>query len=226
MENRLEIIGIEGCIGIGKTTLLKNLNLERYNGKVDVLYEPHEKFNTFLHYKPLDLLYTDPKENAFICQLHIFDICRQELEDKLRQISPECQVLITDRSIMSPTIFNNTLLDVGYLTKYQYDFIIEYAKQNIQRMETEFPIVKPTAYFYLKDNNDNNVSVQNIKDRDFSKENEFPPLREYLHTLTSHMNEFMVSQAQQDVVVYWEEMLALQYRIDHLHGFLQRFLNK
>ena len=221
-EKQLEIISIEGSIGIGKTTLLKGLDLDKYHGKVDILFESHEKFNTFLDYKPLDLFYTNPKENALICQIHIFDVCKQQLEDKLRTISPKCKVLITDRSIMSPKIFNNTLLDMGYLTEYQYDFIIDYANRNIKKMEAEFPVVKPTAYFYL--HNDISLSVQNIEDRDFSKENEFPPLRFYLHTLTKHMTYFMISQ-QQNAAIYWEEKLGLEERLEHLHLFLKDFLN-
>lgn len=222
-EKQLVIISIEGSMGTGKTTLLRNLNLDKYHGKVDILYEPHEKFNTFLNYKPLDQFYTNPNENALICQLHIFDICRQELEDKLHKISPKCEVLLTDRSIMSPKIFNNTSLDMGFLTKYQYDFLLHYIDRNIKEMEKEFPVVKPTAYFHLC--YDIPVTIQNIEDRDFSKENKFPLLIPYLQELTKHTIQFMVSQ-EQNAIIYWESKLDLSERLEHLHMFLEHFLNK
>lgn len=225
IKKQLKIITIEGTIGTGKTTLLKNLDLSKYNGKVDILYEPHEKFNTFLNYKPLDLFYTNPKENALICQMHIFDVCRQELENKLNKISPNCEILLTDRSILSPIIFNNTLLDMKFLTKYQYDFIIEHINQNIMKMEKFFHVVKPTAYFYLTTNIP--VSVENIENRNFSKENKFPLLKCYLHKLSKHMIQFMTAlEEKRNTIIFWEEKLDLKDRLYDLHKFLEHFLNK
>jgi deoxyadenosine/deoxycytidine kinase len=221
MDTKYNIIAIEGSIGIGKTTLLKNFDLERYNGVVEILYEPHEQFNNFMDkYKPLDLFYSNPKENAIISQIHIFDTCKEYLKKKLYELSPKCKVLITDRSIESPIIFLHTLRDMGYITEYQFDFLIEYANRHICEMEKEFQVVKPSGYFFLMNNP--SISVPNIEKREFSKENQFPALRYYLHILGKNMNYFMALRKQK-VPTYWEKEQKLEDRVSNLHYFLEHF---
>lgn len=222
-NKKIDIVCVEGEIGIGKTTLLQNMDLERYNGVVDILWEPHEQFNSFMiHYKPLDLFYTNPKKNALITQIHIFNVCQDYLENKLCEISPQCKVLLTDRSIMSPVIFINTLRDMGYVSEYQYDFLIEYVKRSICKMEKQFPVVKPTGYFFLMSNVSH--SIQNIGVRDFSKENQFPPLRSYLHTLNKNMEYYMALQSHK-IPMYWEKELKMEERVSNLHHFLEHFIS-
>ena len=221
MDNKqLKIISVEGNIGIGKSTLVQNLDLKRYGGCVDILLEPHEAYNTFLGYHPLDLFYTNPEINALTCQLHIFNAYKEHMEKKLYELSPQCKVLVIDRSIMSCLIFTTTLRDMGYITEFQHDFLTEYIKRNVSEMENKFPVVKPTAYFYLRNNP--TTSILNIEKRNFSKENKFSSLRLYLSKLGKNMDYYMTVDPHRSV--YSEDKLVLDNRTKNLHQMVEEYL--
>lgn len=102
-------IAIEGCIGVGKTTLAKNL-AQLFN--YDMLLENPEQ-NPFL-----EKFYRDPKSAALATQLH-FLFQRAEQMTQLEEISRASRPCIADFLLDKDQLFARTTLDDDELSIYQ-----------------------------------------------------------------------------------------------------------
>ena len=67
--SRPYVITLEGCIGVGKTTLLNHLEKSSIVEQIEIYHEPVSDFTTHFEIpelNPLNELYRSPTENAYI----------------------------------------------------------------------------------------------------------------------------------------------------------------
>lgn len=109
MENKIVIV-VEGNIGSGKTTILKNLE-EQYD--VDIFYEPVSEWENVKGHNILDLLYKDSSRWSFSFQMYIL-YTRTKVIDFIK--NSKKNVIFIDRSIIADYTFVNTLYDFKLLS--------------------------------------------------------------------------------------------------------------
>lgn len=118
----MKLFAIEGTIASGKSTLIKDLERFLPNG-VKTLIEPLKLFETYHHYKPLKLLYENPKEYSVIAQMYLSNVFLENIQNAIK--TADHKILIVERCPYSPVIFSRCLHEMGYLNDFQYDFITD-----------------------------------------------------------------------------------------------------
>ena len=114
---RRKLIAIDGNIGSGKSTLISELKLRLNN--VGFIEENLEAYTSYKEFNPLAQMYENPTQNSSITQLHII----RSINDITLKEGPNHQVLITDRSLFSPLVFENALYKSGNLSTFTKDYI-------------------------------------------------------------------------------------------------------
>ena len=134
--NRRKIIAIDGNIGSGKSTLISELKLRLNN--VGFIEEHLEMYTSYKEFNPLAQMYKNPTQNCSITQLHII----RSINDITSKEGPKHQVLITDRSLFSPLVFEDALYKSGYLSTFAKDYIsneaLTYADQTLREINAEY----------------------------------------------------------------------------------------
>lgn len=131
----MKVVSIFGNVGVGKSTLLRNLEREHYS----VYYEPEEFWDPFFK-----LYMKDPKQWAASFQM----IVLKGYEEMYKKIMSENnvkdtnKVIVIERGLECCTAFCKWLIHQGQLTQEQVDAIEEY-KSHIQWFEN-------VEYVYLK----------------------------------------------------------------------------
>ena len=111
------IYTVEGNIGSGKSTFLKNL---KCSDKIHILQEPVDEWFKIKNEKEenlFELFYNDPKKYAYIFQTYIF----YTRFNKLLTFAPG-QLVLCERSILTDfNVFLNSLYEKNDLSKLEYD---------------------------------------------------------------------------------------------------------
>lgn len=147
-----KIFVVEGNIGAGKTTILKEL--EKAIPRCAVLYEPVERWKNVNGGNLLDKFYSNPQRWAFTFELESMASKVRELK---RLLNSEAEVIIMERSIFSDKAFqtvsflSNKLssMETSLLDDLRKDFMYDYPSIN--------------AVFYL--DVDPKVCLERIKKR-------------------------------------------------------------
>ena len=108
----------EGTVGCGKSTTLNLLKLS--NLKAIYYDEPYQAFCCFLFYNPLFEVCKDMQANARFAQLHILcSSCAHypKMNDHLKE------VLISERSMISPLVFIETLFSLGTFSSFCSNYL-------------------------------------------------------------------------------------------------------
>ncbi len=171
-----EYIGIEGVIGVGKTSLT-NLLAKRFNGKA--IYEEVEE-NPFL----ADF-YEDPRRYAFQTQM-FFLLSRYRQQQEIPQRELFHQMLISDYIFAKDKIFAYLNLDERELFLYEKLVLI---------MEQEIP--PPDLVIYLKSTPQR--LIENIKKRGRPFEREMKV--NYLMSLNQAYNKFFNHYQQTPLLI-------------------------
>eukprot|EP00494_Astrolonche_serrata_P031574 UN31843 len=148
------VVSVEGNIGVGKSTLLKNLEKEGYT----VLQEPVN--STWFKYLPL--LYSDPKRWGCTFQLEVLHWFNKLRTLILPQLADQSKPIIIERSPQSSFyIFCQNLYDSGLMSEWEVEII-----------KRTYDVVawKPAQTIYLQI--DPKVSCERIKERNRDGENE------------------------------------------------------
>ena len=109
---------IEGAVGCGKSTTL-NL-LKSSNLKAIYYDEPYKIFCRFLSYNPLLEVCKDAQANGGFAQLHIL---RSSCAHYPRKNDHLNEVLISERSIISPLVFIEVMQSLGILSSFCSDYL-------------------------------------------------------------------------------------------------------
>eukprot|EP00494_Astrolonche_serrata_P006950 UN06975 len=148
------VISVEGNIGVGKSTLLKNLEKEGYT----VLQEPVN--STWFKYLPI--LYSDSKRWGCTFQLEVLHWFNKLRTLILPQLADESKPIIIERSPQSSFyIFCQNLYDSGMMSEWEVEII-----------KRTYDVVawKPAQTIYLQI--DPKVSCERIKERNRDGEHE------------------------------------------------------
>ena len=130
----MKVINIIGSIGVGKSTLLNNLleytirNKDKLPYEIIPVFECVERYQSFNGYDPLFLSYENPIANAAITQAHIIASVNEHLHTILSKISTgetteKEKIVIMDRSLFSPVVFNQVLLNRGIISHFARDYL-------------------------------------------------------------------------------------------------------
>jgi deoxyadenosine/deoxycytidine kinase len=125
-----KIISIEGNIGAGKTTILKNL--ESYysdNPNVVFLREPVDIWETITDKNGENILakfYADPSKYSFSFQVMAF-VTRLSMLRQVIDKNPDCQLIICERSLEADRhIFAKMLYDDGLIDEINYKIYLHF----------------------------------------------------------------------------------------------------
>jgi len=135
-------ICVEGNIGSGKSTLCKKLakKFSEFEIPCEILPEPVDIWQQFYDYNLLDLMYKDPKKNAYAFQ----NLALTSKVDQLQRYSTEN--ILVERSIYAQkNVFIPALANQGNITEMEH-LLLDYAVNVMTGIE----VMQPTIYIYLK----------------------------------------------------------------------------
>ena len=122
-----KIISIEGNIGVGKSTLIDNLETYYKNENIEnviILREPVDAWNLFVDSKDneniLTKFYNDPKKFSFSFQILVLKTVLELLVQTIEK-NPDCKLIICERSILSSRhVFTKMLYDSSQMNEMEY----------------------------------------------------------------------------------------------------------
>ena len=103
------LLNVEGIIGAGKSTLIKDIVHNGVAAGSSVLTEPVDKFEVYEQYNPLALFYQNPKENVVPFQMHIIRTLNMVTSEHLTNAANTDHINISERGLYSPLVFIETL---------------------------------------------------------------------------------------------------------------------
>jgi deoxyadenosine/deoxycytidine kinase len=174
------VIVIDGNIGSGKTTFIKDCLIPFFNTigeKTCVVWEP---VNSWKESGRLKMFYEDPERRAFQFQVMAFHD-RITATRKVINENPDASVIILDRSIFSDIFFMKALIKLGRIDRTEYEDYM-----SIWEMWTELMPVVPTEIIYLHPSLSTNL--KRISKRDRSEEKGVDHV--YLQTLEDIHDNF------------------------------------
>jgi deoxyadenosine/deoxycytidine kinase len=170
-------LAIEGTIGCGKTTLLRELKQINIKQNLNILEEPLDCFCRYKQFNPLQLAYNTPKKHSAMTQLHIM----QEMYRYFRaSITDKHKFYITERSLTSAMPFIQALYRVNYITEFEKEKLCDIAKINADGVVVD-------KYFFMECSQGN--SMQNIKNRRRTEEGSVSS--EYIFALHEAYTQYM-----------------------------------
>jgi deoxyadenosine/deoxycytidine kinase len=127
MTQRPMIISIEGNIGVGKSTLIDNLEAYHKNENIQnviILREPVDAWNLFVDSKDnqniLAKFYNDPQKFSFSFQIVVLKTILELLTETIEK-NPDCELIICERSILSSRhVFTKMLYDSSLMNELEY----------------------------------------------------------------------------------------------------------
>lgn len=168
---------IEGNIGSGKSTVLRSL--QKANGThVDCFPEAVKLYSSFLAcdntmFNPLQEMYADPIKSAGFAQFHILRICSDYYT--LRYLESPKRVLVSERSLLSPSAFIEANFQNGYFSSFGK----EYLKKELEILQCKCAGTLPDYVIFL--NASPALCYERMKGRGRAEENVVP--KKYLEVV-------------------------------------------
>jgi len=128
------LIGIEGLLASGKTTLLSNLSKSYSSSHRDLIFIVPEALDLYTNFKnqynPLEEMYSRPDENIIMTQIHLARSLNQRIDETLNLLPKTAgtYVVITDRCLFSPEMFIKTYYVMNLLSEYSKDLLLDEIK--------------------------------------------------------------------------------------------------
>ena len=130
-----QVVVVDGLIGVGKTTVLRNLEERGY----PVIYEPVDRWANLLK-----LFYEDQARWCLTLQMQILLDLTERLEEQLS--APASRVVFVERSADSAEVFVRKAVQSGNLTPGESRLYRRYAQRlRRRRCQTVVYLTAPTA---------------------------------------------------------------------------------
>ena len=136
-------ISIKGSIGVGKTTILHELERILGTKKYSFLKEPVDKFSKFKSFNPLELSYQDPYRYCPITQMHI--VKQSAMYYPKKDENKQNKVYITERCVESPLVF----IERDYIRKIFDAFVYSYLTYYVYENKEHYGSLNPNVIIYL-----------------------------------------------------------------------------
>ncbi len=185
---------IEGLIGVGKTTVMRELRHILREQEVYWLFEPVHEFNDFMCglHKPLTESYRDG--NNFACaQMHIIDTLKEQFE----LIPSVYQLIVSERGLISPPVFIRARFQTGAISPFMRDWLLQYWESKLKRLA--FSKFKPDLVIFLR--NEVDVCIGNVKERGRPGELDFESMTHYMKCLEEQYSGFLESVSNHSIEV-------------------------
>jgi deoxyadenosine/deoxycytidine kinase len=203
---RFEVTSIDGNIGSGKSTLMKNL-CEYYKDEPNVVFlrEPVDEWEKVKDENGVTMLekfYEDPEKYAFSFQMMAYVSRLKVFKDAVKNINSSKKVyIITERSLYTDKmVFAKMLYDTNKIEKVNYEIYLNW----FDTFSEEFPVHK---VIYVK--TDPEKCHSRILKRAREGENLIP--LEYLQSCDSYHNN-MLDTSYPDCIC--QEQLILDGNVD------------
>lgn len=152
----MKLISIEGNIGSGKSTLIKELS--DLNRNIIFVQEPVRIWNTVVDSSGVTILekyYSDQKRYAFSFQMMAFITRVKQLSDIINCFGKDSDItVITERCVFTDReIFAKMLFDSGKIEEIEYSIYLKWFDHFVQDMNIDF-------FIYLR--NEPNVCNERI----------------------------------------------------------------
>lgn len=159
---------IEGIIGAGKTSLLNELSKPPSFGDdhyAEFVLEPVNKYCSINingnFYNPLKEMYLSPHKNVPLVQDYILDWAA--VYYGCRPVRRDCTIWCSERSIFSSQVFTEAYYEIGVLTEFSRDYLL----QKNRDVSTCLP--KPDLIVFL--NIDVDEALKRVQNRSRAGEN-------------------------------------------------------
>lgn len=164
------IVSIEGNIGVGKSTLINQIELYLIRSNITdviVLKEPVEEWTDIVDSTDgesvLTKFYNDPEKFSFSFQVLVLNTLLKLLK-KTIELNPKCRVIICERSILSSRqVFAKMLFNSSKMNEVEY-------KIYESLFDNDMKVFTPSKIVYI--NVAPEVCLQRILKRNRSAENE------------------------------------------------------
>jgi deoxyadenosine/deoxycytidine kinase len=219
------VIGIEGNIGVGKTTFLDNLKSIMSVEKATFISEPVDEWLSITDDEGKNILakfYEDKRKYAFQFQINSYTTKMRKLARALHQMTLSTKkIIFTDRSIgTDKNVFAKMLYDDKLLDTLEYKMYIE--RSNVCE---EFIINnKNTNIIYLRC--DPTVAYNRIQKRGRTEEKMIP--LEYLKSLHEYHEKWINSEIEKGsnvLVLDWDADLEEDKIVDEIKKHINKFIN-
>ena len=171
---------VEAAIGLGKSTLLKNLKKMSECDemeKLEVVAEPVKFWRNVCGQDLLKLFAENPEKFSFQAQVHILSTMSSQREKKFEE-----KIVIFERSInASEFIFKQVLVEKGYLTSLESKILSDLYFSLSSRAP------KLDAIIYLKGSAE--IALKRIKSRNFECDEDLP--LDYLQKIQEKHDEYI-----------------------------------
>ena len=187
IEKIPKIISIEGNIGAGKTTFVKELK-KIYKNRNDVVFltEPvdiWQKVKDNENKNILERFYEDNKKYAFSFQIMAY-VTRLNLLTKTISENPNCKLIITERSLdADKNVFAKMLYDDGCIDDINYNIYLQFYNTYKEKYNTN-------GVIFI--NADSFICHQRVTKRDRTGEDSLP--LEYLQKCDEYHIKWIYSQ--------------------------------
>ncbi len=182
IDQKFLVIVIEGVIGSGKSTLIKNCLiplLSNKGWKITLVDEPVEKWEKD---GLLKRFYDNPKRFGYHFQTRAFVDRVRESQLQYRKYKDVTDIFILERSVFSDVLFMNLLYKSGTVQDFEFKDYEEWWK-----MWTEVMPFQPDLFIYLRPDLD--IAMGRVEER--SRNGEEKVTKEYQAKLLKEHDDFL-----------------------------------
>jgi deoxyadenosine/deoxycytidine kinase len=214
--NQPLIVSIEGNIGIGKSTLLNNVELYcKNNGltSIIVLREPEEEWSKIIDENGETILsnfYKDPNKYSFSFQILVLKTMADLICKTIKE-NPDCKIIICERSIVSSShVFAEMLYESSLINQIEYQIYKSIYNEKIDYRLNNFKIV-PEKIIYLEC--DPEICFERIKKR--SRKGETNISLDYLYKCENYHNLWLEIEENSIDIMRTDMDLNFEYDLNN-----------
>lgn len=209
----MRYIILEGILGSGKSWTLQKL--QDYFYDLPCILEPADQYKKFEYnsakFNPLELFYQKPKENAVCTQLHIIKTLKDTILDNFYHFAGTYVVM--ERFLTSVQPFVKTMLQLGMLSEFSANFVLNQLSKTMKKVSNKFEIAK---IFLLDTNID--LCLERVRNRENKEE----------HFFSTEEMEIYLKELRKNYIEYYTGTFPTQIEIvrnNNLNQILEEIEN-